>query len=189
MGSTPKKPKGKAIVANGEGGEAEEATSSTAAPKKRVKAAKTEAADTEGIDADTEKTPSIETPKKSRAKKATAAPKSDVTDDATNDTAATEAVTPTPKRKRGPNKPKDPNVTPTKRAKKGAKAGITTTESNEDNVANAQLGAGGDIAQTVEGTSMLGGSANVKDKDVKEDRDSGSPDTEMLDTNAEDQVA
>ena len=186
MTSTPKK-KGKAVV-NEEGGDVDEATSSAAASKKRVKAATTESADTEGGDADTEKTPSIETPKKSRAKKATAAPKTDVTGDATNEAAASEVVTPTPKRKRGPNKPKDPNATPTKRAKKGAKAGITTTQSNEHNVANAQVDAGGDIAQTVEGTSMVGSSANVKNGDVKEDRDNRSPDAEMVDTHAEDQL-
>ena len=36
---------------------------------------------------------------------------------------------------------------------------------------------------------MLGGSANVKNEGVKEDDDNASPDAEMVDTQAEDQVA
>ena len=186
MASTPKKPKGKG-AANGDGDDGEEATPTVSASKKRVKAVKTEPADTEGGDADTEKTPTAETPKKIRAKKATAASKAEVTGDTANDTAATDVVTPTPKRKRGPNKPKDPNATPTKRAKKGAKAGITTTETNDDNTANAQ----------VAGESTFGGDAKAKNADAKEEGDSrplnaeeqGMVDDTMLDTYAEGQVA
>ena len=191
--SSPKKAKGKG-AANGDGDDGEEATPTVAAPKKRAKAIKTESADTEGADADTEKTPSIETPKKSRAKKATSASKSDVTGNVTNDTAATEAATPTPKRKRGPNKPKDSNATPVKRAKKGAKAGITTTESNENTVANAQLHAGDGIAQASKGNSVSVGDAQIKNEDAKDEGDSRPLDAEdqdmaMPDTHTEDQVA
>ena len=191
--ATPKKSKGKNI-ANEVGDDVEEPTSSAAASKKGVKAVKIEAADTEGGDADTEKTPSAETPKKSRAKKATTATKTDVTDDVSNDTAAPEVVTPKPKRKRGPNKPKDPNATPTKRAKKGAKAGITTTDGKDNNAANAQLQAGGDFAQTVAGNSMSGGDAKAKTEDVNEEGvshplDAEDKDTAMLDTHTEDQAA
>ena len=183
MASTPKKAKGKG-PANGDGDDGEEASPTVSASKKRAKVVKTEPTDTEGGDADTEKSPNAETPKKSRAKKATAAPKTDVTGDASNDTAAAEVVTPTPKRKRGPNKPKDPNATPTKRAKKGAKAGITTTETNDDNATNSQLHAG---------DSMIGGDVKVKNEDA-DAGDNGPLDAEeqdmaMLDTHAEDQVA
>ena len=182
--STPKKSKGKA-AANGDGDNVEEASPTVAASKKRGKAVKTEPADTEGGDADNEKTPTAETPKKSRAKKTTAAAsKIDVTGDATNDTAATAVVTPTPKRKRGPNKPKDPNATPTKRAKKGAKAGITTTEPNDDNTANAHL----------VGMSTFAGDAKVKNEDEGDNRplnaeEQGMADEAMPDTYAEGQVA
>lgn len=191
--STPKKSKGKG-VANEDIDDGDQATSSVATPKIRVKAVKSEPADTEGGDADTEKTPSVETPKKGRPKKSTAASKPVLTGEASTSTAAPEAATPTPKRKRDPNKPKDPNATPTKRAKKGAKAGLTTTESNDNNAANAQLHAGGDAAQTVEGNSMSGGEANVKTEAVNDEGDAAPLDAEgqdmaMLDTHTEDQAA
>ena len=188
--NTPKKSKGKS-PANADGDDGEDAGPSVSASKKGVKTVKFASADTEAGDADTEQIPIVETPKKSRAKKATAASKTDITGEVSNDAAAPEAATPAPKRKRGPNKPKDPNAPPTKRAKKGAKAGITTTESNEHQVANAQLHADDGIAQSVEGTSMFGGDAKIKKEDAM---DEGPLDAEqtgmaMLDTHTEDQVA
>ena len=120
---TPKKAKGKATTdANPE--DDDDPPPTQAPPHKRGKAIKTEPADAEGGDADNEITPSAETPKKGRAKKATAP------DDNGDSDKVTQTNTPTPKRKRGPNKPKDPNATPSKRAKKGANAvaGANTEE-------------------------------------------------------------
>lgn len=159
--NTPKKGKAKA-AANADADDDEEVTPIKAAPKKRGKAIKTETADAEGGDADTEITPSAESPKKGRAKKATAASKTDMDVDAANDTAATEATTPTPKRKRGPKKPKDPNATPTKRAKKGVNA---ATKANNDDAANTQL----HTDEANEGDSLFGGDAKVKSEEGEED--------------------
>ena len=154
--TTPKKVKGKA-AANGDTDEDNEGTLTTAASKKRDKAIKTEATEAEGGDADTKKTPTAETPKKGRAKKGTAASKTDVTGDADNNTAAT--VTPAPKRKRGPNKPKDPNATPAKRTKKGANAAKTTAT----------------VAQANEGGSIFGGDTDVKKEEVDEEGGDNHP--------------
>lgn len=184
---TPKKAKGKA-AANGDADDDDEATPSKAAPKKRGKAIKTELADAEGGDADTEVTPGAESPKKGRAKKRTGPSKNDANgdtptkattnEDATNDTAATGITTPTPtptpKRKRGPSKPKDPNATPTKRAKKNANAKVTTSadgaaaDDNND-AANTQLHGVETVAQTNGEGSIFGGDANVKEEEQEGD--------------------
>ena len=169
MASTTKKAKGKAAV-YGDGSDGEGDTSTVVVPKKRANSTKTESADAENEQADTEKTPSAETPKKSRAKKATATANTDATGEAASSTAPPEVVTPKPKRKRGPNKPKDPNAIPTKRAKKGAKASITTTSPGYDNnAAYAQPHGGNPIAQSVEGKSIFGGDAMVKPQKAKEE--------------------
>ena len=184
--NTPKKGKAKA-AANADADDDDEATPTKAAPKKRGKAIKTEPTDAEGGDADTEITPGAESPKKARAKKATAASKTEVNGDGANDTAATEATTLTPKRKRGPNKPKDPNATPTKRAKKGANAATKTN--NNDDAANAQLNAD----EPNEGESMFGGDANIKTENAEDGEEEG--DDRPFDAeeqklfNTEDQVA
>ena len=173
--NTPKKGKAKA-AANADADDHAEATPIKAAPKNRAKAVKTEPADAEGGDADTEITPSAESPKKGRAKKATAASKTDMNGDSANDTAATEATTPTPKRKRGPNKPKDPNATPTKRAKKGANA---ATKANNDDAANTQL----HTAETNEDESMFGGETKVnpeQDKEEDEERPLNAEEQKMV---------
>ena len=155
MASTTKKAKGKAAL-YGDGNEVEEAASTVA--------------DTEGGQEEIKKTLSAETPKKIRAKKATATAVTDATGEAGSSTAAGEVVTPKPKRKRGPNKPKDPNATPTKRAKKGAKASITTTSQGYDNnAAYAQPHGGNPIAQSVEGKSIFGGDAMIKTQKAKEE--------------------
>lgn len=163
----PLKKRGKAIKAepaDAEGGDAdedEEATPVKAAPKKRGKAAiKVEPAEAEAGDADTEATPAAESPKKGRTKKATGLSNTtEANGDAANNIAATtEVPTTTPKRKRGPNKPKDPNATPAKRAKKGA-------INNDNNAANAQPHAN-------QNGSIFGGDANVKmEEDDQEDGD------------------
>lgn len=163
-----KKSKGKAAT-NGDGDDDNEATPTKAAPKKRSKAIKTEPVDAEVGDADTEKTPSAESPKKGRAKKNAVPPNTDTTNgDATNDTGAAEISTPAPKRKRGPNKPKDPNAPPSKRAKKGANAAATTsaddaTEDNND-AANTQLHTEG---------SIFGGDAHVKKEEDEDEVEEG----------------
>lgn len=174
--TTPKKAKGKAT--NPENEDGNEPTK--VAPKKRAKAIKTEPVDAEAGDADTEATPSAESPKKGRAKKTTgAAANTEANDDATakattngdttNDAAATEVTAPTPKRKRGPNKPKDPNATPTKRAKKGANAGATAGADGD--AANDQLHGDETTAQTNGEGSIFGGDANVKEEEGEEEGD------------------
>ena len=131
----------KAEPADAEGGDADEdeqATTVKAAPKKRGKAAiKAEPVDAEGGDADTEVTPSAESPKKA-----------------------------TPKRKRGPNKPKDPNAPPAKRGKKGAaNTNNNSAVENENGAASAQLHAN-------QNGSIFGGDANVEmEVDDQEDGD------------------
>ena len=171
--TTPKKAKGKAAVDGDAKNDDDEVTPTISAPKKRGKAIKTEPADAEGGDADTEKTPSAEPAKKSRAKKGTAVSKTEVNGNAPNDMATPEVTTPTPKRKRGPNKPKDPNATPTKRAKKGANA--TTTETNGDNAANAQPHAGANFAGTIEGDSMLDADTKVKNEGAEAEEGNDRP--------------
>lgn len=173
--TAPKKAKGKA--ANPENEDDNETASTKAAPKKRGKTIKTEPVDAEAGDADTEATPAAESPKKGRAKKATGAAvvkaeandetpaKATTNGDTTNEAAATEVITPTPKRKRGPNKPKDPNATPAKRAKKGANAGAAAGADGD--AANAQLHG----AQTNEEGSIFGGDENAKEEDEDQGRD------------------
>lgn len=152
-GSTPKKAKGKAT--NPENEDDDEVTPTKAAPKKRGKTIKTERIDAEGGDADTEATPTAESPKKGRAKKGTGPSSTDANGD-----------TPTPKRKRGPTKPKDPNATPTKRAKKGANAGTTTGMNNaaadNNDTANTHINEDETAAQTNGGGSVFGGYDTVK---------------------------
>lgn len=164
--TNPKKGKGKAAT-NGDANDDDEATPAKAAPKKRSKAIKTEPVDAEGGDADNEVTPSAESPKKGHAKKTTAPANTDIDGDATNDAAATEVITPTPKRKRGPNKPKDPNATPTKRAKKGANAAATASADDaiEKDAAHAQLHGDEAATQTNGKGSIFGGDANIKGKE------------------------
>lgn len=180
--TTPKKAKGKAT--NPENEDENEATPTKVAMKKRAKAIKTEPVDAEAGDADTEATPSAESPKKGRAKKATGAAanaeanaeangdataKATTNGDTTNDAAATEVTAPNPKRKRGPNKPKDPNATPTKRAKKGANAGATAGADGD--AANDQLHGDETTAQTNGEGSIFGGDANVKEEEGEEEGD------------------
>lgn len=153
--TTGKKTKSKAAI-NGDVDD-DEAVSTKAAPKKRTKALKAEPTDAEVGDADTEATPIAESPpKKSRATK-TAGPSNTNANagDATNDTPGTEADGPTFKRKRGPNKPKDPNASPNKRGKKGANAAITTPAVDD--------------AQTNGEGSIFGGDANKVKKEGGED--------------------
>lgn len=179
--ATPKKAKDKAATI-GDTNDDDEATPTKAVPKKRGKAVKIEHADAEGGDADTEVTPSAESPKKGRAKKSTAPLNTDANADATNETTATEVITLTPKRKRkrGPNKPKDPNATPKKRAKKGANAGSTDSaaeDNNTNNAANTELHGHETAAQTDGEVSIFGGDANVK----KEDQEEEEGDDRLLD--------
>ncbi|CAD6578668.1 MAG: hypothetical protein ASARMPREDX12_008932 [Alectoria sarmentosa] len=176
----PKKVKAKAAYPENE--EDDEATPIKAPPKKRGKTIKIEPVDAEGGDADTEVTPTAESPKKGRAKKSAGpsnadangdtATKATTNGDATNDSAATDVTTATPKRKRGPNKPKDPNATPAKRAKKGANAGATTG-ADDSTAANAQLPGNETAARTNGEGSIFGGDANVKEEEEQEDKGDG----------------
>lgn len=88
-----------------------------------------------GGDADTEVTPNAESPKKA-----------------------------TPKRKRGPNKPKDPNAPPA--AKRGKKGGAAADKKNDDNGGAAEVENDNDAADAQlnygENGSIFGGDAEVK---------------------------
>ena len=179
--TNPKKGKGKAAT-NGDADVDDEATPAKAAPKQRSKAIKKEPVDAEGGDADTEVTPSAESPKKGRTKKATAPANTDTVGDATNGAAATEVITQTPKRKRGPNKPKDPNATRNKRAKKGANAAATTSTDDaiENDAANTQLHGDEAAAQSKGESSLFGADANAKKEEEEGDDRSFNADEQKM---------
>lgn len=145
---------------NGDAEDDDEATPTKAAPKKRSKAIKIEPTDAEGGDADTEVTPSADSPKKDCGKKATGPAHTEANADA-----VTETTNPTPKRKRGPNKPKDPNAHPSKRAKKAGVAVAT------EDAANAQLHDDAAAAQMNGEQSIFGGDSNIKDEEEEEEKE------------------
>ena len=158
--ATPSKKNKSKPAVNADAEDGDEATPTKAAPKKRSKAIKIEPTDTEEGDADTEVTPSVESPKKDSGKKATGPAHTE-----TNADAATETTNPTPKRKRGPNKPKDPNAHPSKRAKK---AGVTVAT---EDAANAQLHDDAAAAQMNGEQSIFGGDSNIKDEEEEEEKE------------------
>lgn len=179
--ATPTK-KVKAKATNPENEDDDEATPIKAPPKKRGKTIKIEPVDAEGGDADTEVTPTAESPKKGRAKKSAGpahadangdtSTKATANGDATNDSAATNVTTATPKRKRGPNKPKEPNASPAKRAKKGANAGATAGGDDND-AASAQLQGNETAARTNGEGSIFGGDVNVKEEEEEDEKGDG----------------
>lgn len=175
-GTSAKKTKAK-VATNGDADEDHEATPTTkAAPKKRTKAIKTETADAEGgdDDQDDEATPVKAAPKK-RGKAAIKTEPADAEGGDADTEVTPSAESPqkaTPKRKRGPNKPKDPNATPAKRAKKGANNGASTGTNgaieNDNDAGNAQLHAN-------QNGSIFGGDANVKEEEDDQEEGDDRP--------------
>ena len=179
-GSTPKKSNAKSQAqANDDNhqegeGAAVPATTAKATPKKRSKA-KTPAAEIEGGDlADTEQTPAVSPKKRAAGKAAAVAPADNVGgEEEAHDDGITNESPVKPKRKRGPNKPKDPNAPPTaKRAKKNANADASAikTEGSPDDTAaaNSQLQGNGN-ATSLFGDGVKPVKSEVNDGDDEEE--------------------